>query len=106
MNFGPLRLTEDGMIDPKFKYVLPYDTEPIQEREEMEEVVALVKKRMSHSPRKTLGSYEGKHVAERILGRHVSNGEFIWAMLKAGFVNVRFHKGSPNVTFFARWEKA
>lgn len=54
-------------------------------------------------PRKTLNddahSYGLKHVAERAMGKYVSNGELIAAAIIAGYPYGRPRFGSPNTVF-------
>ena len=49
-------------------------------------------------PHNGLGSYTVKHIAERALGRYISNGQLIAAALLAGYP-MRQHHDSPNPTF-------
>jgi hypothetical protein len=98
-------VSNDGLIQPSYKYRFPYDTEPIEENERIVELSKWLSENLVESPRKHVGSYTGKHLYERLTGRYVTNGEFILAMRKAGFKNMRIHKGSPNVDFFCWWSR-
>jgi hypothetical protein len=46
-----------------------------------------------------IGSYGLKHLIERHLGFHISNGELIISMIQEGFTVQPFEYGSPNARF-------
>ncbi len=48
---------------------------------------------------RAVGSYRLKHIVERCLGYHVSNGELITAMLKEGYSIQPYRYGSLNCWF-------
>lgn len=46
-----------------------------------------------------IGSYGLKHLIERHLGIHISNGELIISMIQEGYTVQPFQYGSPNARF-------
>ena len=58
---------------------------------------------LKHSDRKSIGSYSGKHVVEKLLTpSYISNGEFILALVALGY-KYKIKKDSLNVQFYGCW---
>lgn len=98
-------LSIDGIVETGFAYKLPFSKEPLEVNERVLRLVEWLRENVEVSPRKHIGSYSGKHIYEKLTDQYVSNGEFIMAMLLAGFTNIRMYKGCVNVDFMAKWKE-
>lgn len=97
-------LSNDGLVQLSFAYKVPFSKEPLESNERVTALIDWLRNNVESSPRKHIGSFTGKHIYEKLTGVSVSNGEFIMAMLLAGFTRVRIHKGCVNVDFMAKWK--